>query len=497
MRRVAQQQFACLAVFLVATAFPPPVRAQLHTPDVSAEEADLRRVLATPAMREAMRFMEREQAHPDDVVQEWLGICNAYGPEGDEIYRSRHIYKLFRIYGLEDVHIDEEWNVIGVRPGTGSGPKLVLNAHHDVVNLWPKDQPIEAFVADGRVWCPGASDDIVGVVQMLEVLRALNQARVQTAGDIWFATFTGEEKGSRGASMFVTENYPINLDWRRGDILVQFHGPGGEGITSGSDPIYNQSTLRLFTPFERNDPALPGGVDRRWLPHTVDALAKVIVRVREEVWDRRTAEVSFRALGQTTRPAVLYLNMAKITGIPIMNAPASEASVTFDLRSKDGSRVEQAHGDIMRIAGEVCAEFPKTIPCSYRYQVTSRSGLPEGIHGFDKANNRAARFAVAAANLLYGQHGVRGTVDPEQGCGDCIAAYMAGMPAMSLRGQILDHGGGRVERGSGAQVGTLESAHGRRRTTGHNVTQSGEIVSIWSAAKQALVFAVGYVGLAP
>src|SRR5690606_31649510 len=102
----------------------------------------------------------------------------------DEIYRSRLLYKLFRIYGLENVHIDDELNVIGIRRGTGGGPSVVLTAHHDVVNLWPKEQPIEAFVADGRVWCPGASDDIVGVVQMLTVLRALNAADVQTRGDI-------------------------------------------------------------------------------------------------------------------------------------------------------------------------------------------------------------------------------------------------------------------------------------------------------------------------
>src|SRR5574341_1224977 len=122
MRRVAQQHFVCLAVFLVATTFPPAVRSQLRTPDVRSEEAELRRVLATPGMREAMGFIEREQADSHDIVQDWLGICNAYGPESAEIYRSRHIYKLFRIYGLEDVHIDEEWNVIGVRPGTGTGP---------------------------------------------------------------------------------------------------------------------------------------------------------------------------------------------------------------------------------------------------------------------------------------------------------------------------------------------------------------------------------------
>jgi acetylornithine deacetylase/succinyl-diaminopimelate desuccinylase-like protein len=495
MSRAIRGIVATVTTWLVPTLVPLMAQAQVHTLDVSAEEVEVQQALSTPAMQQAMRFMEQEQAQPNDILQEWLGICNAYGPESDEIYRSRHLYKLFRIYGLQDVHIDEEWNVIGVRPGIGHGPKLVLNAHEDVVNLWPKDQPIEAFVADGRVWCPGASDDIIGVVQMLEVLRALNQADVRTVGDIWFVAFTGEERESRGARRFVAENYPINLDWRRGDILVQFHGPGGEGITSGSDPIYNESILHLFTPFERNDPALPSGVDRRWLPHTVDALARIVVHIRDEVWDARTGQVGFRDLGQTTRPAVLYLNMAKITGIPIMNAPASEASITFDLRSKDPARIDQAHKDIMRIAGEVCDSFPKTIPCNYQYEVVSRSGLPGGIPGFDKTNNRAARVAVAAANVLYGAAGVRGTVDPEQGCGDCIASYMEGMPAMSLRGAILDHGGGRVEIGGGGQAGALQSAHGRRRTTGHDVTQSADIASIWSAAKQALAFAVAYVGL--
>lgn len=124
--------------------------------------------------------------------------------------------------------------------GAGGGPAVVLDAHHDVVALRPKDQPIEALVADGRVGCPGASDDLSGTVRMLL-------------------------------------------------------------------------------------PRLPGGVGRRRLPHAVDALAQVTVRVRKEVWDPRTAEVDFRAAGEMADPPVLYLNMAEIAALPIMNAPASEA----------------------------------------------------------------------------------------------------------------------------------------------------------------------------
>lgn len=483
-----------LRLFLFAL-LPATAGAQVVRPDVSREAELLRGILGSAPGKEAMGYIERAQQQPADLIQEWLSLCNAYGPESDEIYRSRLLYKLFRIYGLEKVHIDDEWNVIGIRAGAGGGPTVVLNAHHDAVNLWPKAQPIEAFVADGRVWCPAASDDLVGVMQMLTVLRALNAANIQTRGDVWFVGFTGEERGSRGAHHFVKEHYPHLLDWRKGDILMQFHGGGGEGVSSGSDPIYNEAQLRIFTPFERNDPQLPRGVDRRWLPHAVDALAQVIVRVRKEVWDPRTAQIGFREAGQTARPPVLFLNMAKISALPIMNAPASEAMVTFDLRSKSGERVQQAHVDIQRIAAEVCATFPKELRCRYHYQVVRRSGVPEGIPGFDRGNNPAARMAAAAGLVLYGAHGAEPVIDPTQGCGDCIAAYMNGMPAMSFRGRVIDYGGGRVDMGSGTQVGILDSET-RRRTTGHDVTQSAEIASLWAAAKHGLLFTLGYAGFA-
>ena len=132
--------------------------------DVSDELRSVRQVLATQQLTEALQYVDRSR---DETVQEFLGVCNAHGPSGDEIYRARHIFKLFRIYGLENVHIDDKRNVIGIRRGTGEGPKVVLNAHMDVVAQWPKEQPIEAFVADGmslrgNVWDYGNSRFEVG-----------------------------------------------------------------------------------------------------------------------------------------------------------------------------------------------------------------------------------------------------------------------------------------------------------------------------------------------
>jgi len=121
--------------------------------DVSEELQTAQQVLATDQLKKALQYTEQSR---DETIQEFLRVCNANGPAGDEIYRARHIHRLFRIYGLENVHIDDQRNVIGIRRGTGEGPTVVLNAHMDVVAQWPKEQPIQAFVADGRIWCPAA-----------------------------------------------------------------------------------------------------------------------------------------------------------------------------------------------------------------------------------------------------------------------------------------------------------------------------------------------------
>jgi hypothetical protein len=221
----------CCALAVASVAMAAPAAARQDVPDLSVELEVVGRVMSSPRLEAAFAYVMGSE---EETVQEWLSLCNAYSPSGNEIQRSRLLFKLFRIYGLENVHIDDALNVIGVRPGSGEGPTVVLNAHHDNVALWPESQPVEAFVADGRVWCPAATDDLMGATQMLTVLRALNAADIQTSGDLWFVGLTGEEApfgpghpdASPGSEQFVRANVPHNIDWRNGDILVQFHGGG-------------------------------------------------------------------------------------------------------------------------------------------------------------------------------------------------------------------------------------------------------------------------------
>jgi acetylornithine deacetylase/succinyl-diaminopimelate desuccinylase-like protein len=463
------------------------IRAQTVV-DVASELAVVRRHMESPQLAQALRFIEQQQANPQDVIQDWAGVCNAYGPSRDEAYRANHIYKMFRIYGLEHVYIDRDRNVIAVRPGTGGGPKTVINAHHDNVALWPKDQPVEAFFRDGRMYCPAAGDDLVGVIQLFTILRALDAANVQTRGDVWFVTFSGEESGSVGAENFARGNYPHNLDWRKGDALVQLHGGAGEGVTTGSGPIITMATLRFFTPFERTIEGQPGA-DRRWRPHATDVLARAMVRIRTEITDRRSD--CLRCGDQAGEQAEWYVNMAQLDASAIRNRPGSEAAVLMDIRAGDWTQMRELHQRIMRIAEETCAElrtkgFP---PHNYKERCTAdfrvdevygRDWATNPIPGFDRLNNRAARMVAAAGHALYGFPAV---IEEERGCGDCSNMYKAGLPAFSFRGSVVDQGGGKFERGPSGRLG------------GHDVTESQALVNIWAGIKHALVFAATYSGM--
>jgi hypothetical protein len=159
--------------------------------------------------------------------------------------------------------------------------------------------------------------------------------------------------------------------------------------------------------------------------------------------------------------------------------------VRLDLRSPSKQRLLDTEAAIRRIAEQVCAELAPG--CRSGLEINMELGTT-GIEGYDKANNRAARVGAAVSAALYGTDPI---IDPESGCGDCRRAYMGGVPAMSFRGNVRDVGGVATK----APRGGLQSDT-RRRTAGHNVTESAEIDRIWSGIKHALAFVVTYSGIA-
>ena len=89
------------------------------------------------------------------------------------------------------MRIDKEGNVLGDRPGAQPRPRLVFSAHLDTV--FPEGTDVKVKRDGNMLRGPGIGDDCRGLAVVLAVVRAMNQAKIQTPGTITFVGTVGEE----------------------------------------------------------------------------------------------------------------------------------------------------------------------------------------------------------------------------------------------------------------------------------------------------------------
>jgi tripeptide aminopeptidase len=144
-------------------------------------------------------------AHATQVVEEAIQICEIPAPTFDEGERAKYVRGRFEALGLKDVTIDAAGNVRGRRPGAGSGPGLAMAAHLDTV--FPRGTDIKVKREAAHLHAPGIGDNSVAIASLLAMVEALNAGGVQTAGDLYLASNTGEEGlgDLKGMKAFITD----------------------------------------------------------------------------------------------------------------------------------------------------------------------------------------------------------------------------------------------------------------------------------------------------
>lgn len=190
---------------------PPPAQAsQLATaPDVAAA-------------------LERVKAIEPWVIDEQIDLCQIEAPPFKEQKRGEAVKAVFETLGLRNVRIDKVGNVLGERPGTGSGPHLVFSAHLDTVFPEGTDVKVTRSGPGGAVLeGPGIGDDCRGLAVVLGVIRAMREAGVETPGTITFVATVGEE--GLGDLRGVKHLFGVELKGRI-DRFVSVDG-SGYGIT--------------------------------------------------------------------------------------------------------------------------------------------------------------------------------------------------------------------------------------------------------------------------
>ncbi|MBD3615389.1 MAG: M20/M25/M40 family metallo-hydrolase [Gracilimonas sp.] len=191
-------------------------------------------------MEEAMEFIQRTD---NETVQNQILITEIPAPPFQEEVRAERYAEMMRSYGLDQVEIDEEGNVIGRRPGTEGERNIVISAHLDTV--FPEGTEVKVEVRNDTLFAPGITDDTRGLSVLLAILNTYETLNIQTKDNIWFVGTVGEEGlgDLRGVKhLFETEGDNIDafisIDGSNDSRIVNkalgshryrvtFEGPGG------------------------------------------------------------------------------------------------------------------------------------------------------------------------------------------------------------------------------------------------------------------------------
>jgi acetylornithine deacetylase/succinyl-diaminopimelate desuccinylase-like protein len=146
------------------------------------------KLLGDPAIKAAI---EAIRAAEPQTIEDQIRLSEVEAPPFKEMKRAEMYARMFREAGLQNVRIDKAGNVLGDRPGAQPRPRLVFSAHLDTV--FPEGTDVKVK-RDGNVLRgPGIGDDARGLAVLLAVVRAMNQAKIQTPGTITFVGTVGEE----------------------------------------------------------------------------------------------------------------------------------------------------------------------------------------------------------------------------------------------------------------------------------------------------------------
>ena len=315
----------------------------------------------------------------DSILREWIAITEINAPSKQEQERAKFIEGLLRKHKL-DIRYDSAGNLIATRKGTGGGPVTVFDAHMDTV--FQPGLKIKATVREGRVYAPGVGDDTRNIVALLATIRALDAAKIKTKGDIVFLFTTDEEAGMTGAKQYTKDNKG------KVDYYIALDG-GYEGFTYAGIGIN----------WYRHHFIGPGGHTRsRTPPYSATLpLARAISRIYE--------------LKVPNNPSS-NLNIGMLGGSEVVNAKASDAWFSVDLRSTNNDVMtdlekkialildEEAKRAGMTVKTDVISASPAAVLPGNRESNLVR--IAEAVHramGFDPPISNAGSNNSSAALL--------------------------------------------------------------------------------------------------
>ncbi|MFS2050684.1 M20/M25/M40 family metallo-hydrolase [Variovorax sp. Varisp41] len=406
-----------------AIANPPQVR-----PEVDKAYTQL---MAAPAVQ---KLLEAVKADHERSVEDLKLLTEIEAPPFKEQKRAEAFLARMKALGLADAKIDAEGNVVGLRKGTGHGPKLLVSAHLDTV--FPAGTDVKVKERDGKLYAPGISDDTRGLSVLLSWLKVLNDNKVQTQGDLLFVGNVGEEElgNLRGMKAIFRDHLDI-------DGMV------------GLEPAADGTVLILGTGSHRYEVSFKGPGGHSYgafgqVPSAIHGMGRAIAKI---------AEVRTPSFPKTT------FTVGTVGGGTSVNTIAPDARMAIDIRSDDMGSLLEAEKKILATLDEAVAEENK------RWNVNTLSVSTKLIG--DRPGGRTPPDSVIVeaatrANAAFGHKTLLTGAST-----DANVPMALGIPAIII--------------GGGGKTGGF-----------HALSEWIDVTDGWKGAQNSLVTVLGLVGVA-
>ena len=332
-------------------------------------EATMKQIGDLPKIKLALDKIKATEA---ETINEQIKICEIPAPTFQEARRGEWFRQRFTELGLKNVRVDKVGNVLGERPGIGSGPVLVLAAHLDTV--FPEGTDVKVKREGSILKGPGIGDDCRGLAVILAVLRTMNETKIEPNGTIIFVANVGEEGlgDLRGVRHLFNEELKgrathfISVDGVGLDITntavgvvryrATFHGPGGHSYGAFG------------------------------LPSPIHAMGRAIEKIsRFEV---------------PKQPKTTF-NVGKIEGGTSVNSIAHTAWMEVDMRSESAAELGKLEAmfkqAIQTSLDEENQARPNKAPITVELKVVSQR--PAGLQSLDSPIVKTALIAGASLGI--------------------------------------------------------------------------------------------------
>ncbi|MDM0021522.1 M20/M25/M40 family metallo-hydrolase [Variovorax saccharolyticus] len=387
-------------------------------------------LLAAPSMR---KLLDALKADHERSIDDLRLLTEIEAPPFKEQKRAEAFLARMKALGLTDARIDAEGNVIGLRKGSGNGPRLLVSAHLDTV--FPAGTDVRVKERDGRLHAPGISDDTRSLSVLLSWLKVLNDQQVQTVGDLMFVANVGEEElgNLRGMKAIFRDQLDI-------DGMV-----GLEPAADGTVLVLGTASHRYEVNFKA-----PGGHSFGafgQVPSAVHGMGRAIARI---------ADIETPTFPRTT------FTVGTVGGGTSVNTIAPDARMTIDIRSDEMGPLLETEKKVLAAIDEAVAAENK------RWNTTTLSASAKLIGDRPGGRTPADSVIVEAAvrsNAAFGHRTLLAGAST-----DANVPMSLGIPAIII--------------GSGGKTGGF-----------HALSEWIDVTDAWQGAQNALVTVLGLVGV--